>query len=266
MSRPLVLVAAFGIATAIICLPLAAALHVKSGDPDGWRWNGSHWKLTRTFGWEFGGDDAGGANSAYGALISREFSWTGGDSLRLDVPADVHFKPAPTWHLSIRGRSDTLDRLELNNDRISLPSQIFDHSGPLNIELSGPALRRVAIEGSGEVVLEDLNQDRLRVAISGSGSAHASGKVDDLAVDIAGSGDAALEKLAASSATVSIAGSGSADITPADSADISIAGSGDVRLHSRPKHVNSRVAGSGSVITDASNPVSGETTPAAGKN
>ena len=38
------------------------------------------------------------------------------------------------------------------------------------------------------------------------------------------------------------------DIAPVDDADIFIVGSGDVRLHTHPKHLNSRVAGSGQVI------------------
>jgi hypothetical protein len=63
-----------------------------------------------------------------------------------------------------------------------------------------------------------------------------------------GSGDALLEQLAARSSRIFIAGSGSADIAPIDEADIFIAGSGDVRLHTHPKHLDSKVAGSGQVI------------------
>jgi hypothetical protein len=42
--------------------------------------------------------------------------------------------------------------------------------------------------------------------------------------------------------------SGDADIAPIDDADIFIAGSGDVRLHTHPKHLNSKAAGSGQII------------------
>jgi uncharacterized membrane protein len=76
----------------------------------------------------------------------------------------------------------------------------------------------------------------------------ASGSADLLKVDIMGSGAALLAQLAVRSTKIFIAGSGDADIAPIDDADIFIAGSGDVRLHTHPKHLNSKIAGSGRII------------------
>jgi hypothetical protein len=104
------------------------------------------------------------------------------------------------------------------------------------------------VNGAGKLLLDHLRQDSLTVAIHGSGSVRASGSADTLKVDIMGSGDALLEQLAARSSKIFIAGSGAANIAPIDDADIFIAGSGEVRLHTHPKHLNSRVAGSGQII------------------
>lgn len=58
---------------------------------------------------------------------------------------------------------------------------------------------------------------------------------------------AELAQLAVHSSKIFIAGSGAADIAPSEDADVFIAGSGDVRLHTHPKRLNSRVAGSGQI-------------------
>ncbi|MGH8206185.1 MAG: GIN domain-containing protein [Steroidobacteraceae bacterium] len=248
MTRNVTLIAIIGIATAAVCLPLAGLLG--HGNPDsGWGWSG----LSGARGWhgpwsnrwfDNGFGDEGGADT--GNIVSREFDWSGGDRLQLDVPGTLHFRPAPEWHLSIRGHSGTLDRIVVEDGRIRL-RRPYRNVPPVDVQLSGPALRDVELNGSGDLVLGNLKQDTLSVAIHGSGSASAAGSVDTLRVAIMGSGSARLAQLAAGSARIFIAGSGNADVAPSNAADIFIAGSGDVRLHSHPKRLNSRVAGSGRI-------------------
>jgi hypothetical protein len=247
MTRAITLVAIGGIVTALVCLPLAATLSHRAG---GWSWSGlDH------FNWF--DDDADDSDNDSDKLLSggnggpveaREFAWSGADTLRLDIAANLHYQPAPQWRLSIRGPRRALDRISVDGDRIDLKRPYHHVAGVLEIELSGPALRDITLNGSGKLRLEHLAQDALTVAIHGSGSVRASGSVDTLKLDIMGSGDALLEQLAARSSRIFIAGSGSADIAPIDDASIFIAGSGDVRLHTHPKHLDSKVAGSGQVI------------------
>jgi hypothetical protein len=233
MTRPVTLVALVGILTAIICLPLAASLY-RGGE--GWP---SH------FDWS-DDDDGDAPRSKSGEVVSRDYEWASA-SLELDVPADVVFVPAPQWHLSIRGPQRALDRLIVENGSIRAKHH-HGWSNELSIQLSGPALKSVAINGSGKLVLHNLQQESLGIDIHGSGSVSATGKVDSIKVSIMGSGSADVEKLAVQTATIFIAGSGNVDVTPTDDVDVFIAGSGDVRLHARPKHINSKVAGSGRII------------------
>ncbi|HEX4025527.1 MAG TPA: DUF2807 domain-containing protein [Steroidobacteraceae bacterium] len=249
MTRTVTLIAIIGIVTAAVCLPLAAL--IGHGNPDtGWGWSGLGWHgrngpwANRWF--DGNGFDDGGAGADSGAVVSRDFAWNGGDRLQLDVPGRLHFQPAPTWHLSIRGHSGTLDRIVVEDGRIRLRHP-YRRVAPVDVQLSGPDLRNVELNGSGDLVLDNLKQDSLSVAIHGSGSASATGSVHTLQLAIMGSGSARLAQLAARSARVFIAGSGNADIEPSDAADVFIAGSGDVRLHSHPGRLNSRIAGSGRI-------------------
>jgi Putative auto-transporter adhesin, head GIN domain len=239
MTRPVTLVALVGILTAAICLPLAAVLHHGSDD-----WPSS-------FDWFDDDDDA--PQSKSNEVISRDYEWAG-DMLELDVAADVVFVPGPQWHLSIRGPQRALDRLTVENGVIRARHR-HRSSGDLKIEVSGPALKGVTINGSGNVALNNVQQDSLGIDIHGSGSVRASGKVDSIKINIMGSGSAAVEKLAVQTATIFIAGSGDVDVAPTDGVDIFIAGAGDVRLHTHPKHINSKIAGSGRVIEVSSDQV-----------
>jgi hypothetical protein len=244
MTRSIIIIAVVGIAAAMICLPLAAMLYHHDNHLDSWNWSGYQ-------GW-FGDDDddsdARDQGGERGRIESRDFAWGAADRLELDVPANLHFQPAPQWHLSIRGPQRVLDRIHVGGGRVTTSRPYHHFPGPLEIELSGPALHDVTVNGAGKLVLDGLQQDALTVAIHGSGSVRANGSTDTLNLQIMGSGDAELAQLAVHSSRIIIAGSGAADVAPRDDADVFIAGSGDVRLHTHPKRLSSRVAGSGQII------------------
>jgi hypothetical protein len=238
MNRTASIFAIGGILTAAICLPLAALMHRDGARP--WRWE------SITADWNSDGPTRNG-----GPIVSRDFTWDGSDRVEFDGSGDLHFHPAPTWHLSVRGPEHTLDRLRVGDGRIRLHDSGFFHwDSPdhLDIQLSGPDLQQIAVNGSGSITLDDLKQEKVDIHIRGSGSALAHGSVESLHLEIAGSGSAQLEGLAAKDAYVRIAGSGDADIASTESADVSIAGSGDVRLHGSPRRLSSHVAGSGRVV------------------
>jgi hypothetical protein len=247
MTRTLGLIAVVGLATALVCLPLAALLHRHGAGASSWSWPDHR-------GWfnsdDDADDDSDGKSDGEGSgqVQSREFAWSGGDRLELDLPGNVHFQPATEWHLSIRASQRVLDRVSVEGASVSMKHAFHRHLGTIDIELSGPALREVTVNGAGKLQLDHLAQDALTIAIHGSGSVRAAGSVDTLKVDIMGSGNAQMEQLAARYSKIFIAGSGDADIAPIDAAEIFIAGSGDVRLHTHPKHLDSKVAGSGRII------------------
>lgn len=238
--RPLAYIALAGIGTAVVSLSLAAAVRDPDNSPT-WSGDASHfWGCGR-----MAKDSSAGDGKD---VVSRQYEWEGGDTLELNLPATVRFRPGPTWKLTASGAPRVLDQLTVDSGRIGLKRGNCVNSAYPSLELSGPALADVTINGSGDVLLDQLKQENLAVDIHGSGSVKATGSVDTLTVRIAGSGDAMLQELAAQSADVSIAGSGDVEIKPVESAEILINGSGDVRLHSRPKHLTSRVNGSGAIV------------------
>jgi hypothetical protein len=247
MTRPLTVISIIGILTALVCLPLAASLY---HGQDSWSWL-PHFNWSGSDYDDDDGDESSAPNRDQ--IASRNYDWTS-DRLELDVPANVSFTPSPEWHLTIRGPERALERLKVEDGRIDIRHH-HARAGKLQIELSGPALRHVVVNGTGSLVLDGLQQDSLDIDIHGSGSARASGAVDSVKVNIMGSGSAQLQKLIVSRAKIFIAGSGDVDVTPRDDVDVFIGGAGDVRLHTHPKHVSSRIAGSGRVEEVPENPV-----------
>ena len=242
MKRTLEFVAVLGILLALISLPFGVAIQAASA-------HGAGLESTSWFG--FGDDESDDS----GPVVTRNFSWDGSDRLELDVPGHVLFHTAPTWRLTIRGHESMLDQLLVSDGRIREKNHGFGflgffnwhHHAPVQIDLSGPALRDAALNGSGSIDLQGLQQDRLHVEIRGSGSARGSGNVRSLKLQIMGSGSARLAQLAAATVDVTIDGSGDADISPSGDTQVTIAGSGDVRLHSHPAHLDTHIYGSGRV-------------------
>ena len=117
----------------------------------------------------------------------------------------------------------------------------------LQMLITTPGVRRVAINGSADGFLDAVTEDAVDVAISGSGDLGGIGTVDQLNVTIAGSGGVLLHRLRAKQARVTINGSGDAEVHATESLNATVNGSGDVKYSGTPEHVNPQVNGSGSI-------------------
>jgi hypothetical protein len=182
-------------------------------------------------------------------LETREFPWDGTKNLKFSGSAELHFRAADHWRLQIQGSPNLLDELVVGGGRIGFkPGASVVHVGRLHIELLGPALEQVALDGSTTALLEGLNQSSLVLEIRGSSIVHGKGSVHQVSVNLMGSGSADLTDVSAATARVSVLGSGSADLSPSDAVSVTISGSGNVRLHTHPAKVDSSITGSGKVI------------------
>ena len=256
MTRTLTLIAAASFVLAVACLSGAAAL--------GWHGlhNHRHWgPWDNNWSVDFRDDDHGkdrwvaghnvtddGAQTD-GAQTTREIAWNGGDRLDLDVAADVTFTQAPgPAKLTISGPTAAVQNVELSGSHLQFGNDEDYSGGPLTVTLTAPAVRHFAINGSGDLAINNYDQDQLDLDVSGSGNVTAHGKARALKLDISGSGDVDAGSLAAGSADADISGSGKASIAPTDAADLRISGDGEIDLLSHPGKVTSDVSGSGRIV------------------
>lgn len=117
----------------------------------------------------------------------------------------------------------------------------------VTVEITLPDLPAASIEGSGNMSLEDLNQDELELEITGSGTIRATGQVKSLRAAISGSGDIKARDLVASFAELRISGSGGIKAQVTQSLLARVTGSGDIRVWGEPAKRDTRVTGSGDI-------------------
>ncbi|WP_426051409.1 GIN domain-containing protein [Brevundimonas sp. SL161] len=257
MIRTLLIIAAAGLVLATASLGGAFALGGRDMARHGWEWT-FHDKDGDTVSFER--DDG-----TRGPDVTRTLEWTGGQTLIVDLSADVDYVQGATPGVTITGPAQLVERVRLVDGRLSWADRdgpnhetvvfgrrehgrgIWVQSEAVKIVVTAPNINTFNLEGSANLMLRDYDQDTLAIDISGSGEVTAMGRTRALEVDISGSGDADLGALAAIDANVAIAGSGDAVVAPTGRADISIAGSGDVQLNTRPATVNQQVSGSGEV-------------------
>ena len=238
MVHKLAIVAVIGLTASAVCMGAAAAI---GGREFGKNFDGVDFSM-------FG--DRPRCEVIQGAsATSRVLDWDGSDHVGLAVHAHARYTPGTDNRVHVSGDPQALAHLRVRDGNIEMDCRgnWHDRDSALEITLPGQEFRKFGIAGSGSLVMEKLNQNRLKVSIAGSGSIKADGKVENAEIHIAGSGDADLGHVISRVSEVHIAGSGNTDIAPSDEAEIHIAGSGDVNLHTNPKKLETHIAGSGRI-------------------
>jgi hypothetical protein len=243
MMRVLVIIAVTGFLVSVVCL--CAAVGIAGPEAiarGGWEWNVDHY----FDGWDNhhrhhrDRDDDG-------PQTTREIAWTGGDSLDVDVPAEVKYTQGPgPAKLVVTGSRDAVADVEVDDGQIRFRHD-RDHDETLSIVMTAPSISRFEVAGSGNLAIMNYKQDKLTLDLSGDADITAKGEAKAIDLSISGSGDADLGEVKAQSATVNIEGSGAAKLAPTDAAKIEISGSGGVTLLTHPPKLESNVSGSGSV-------------------
>jgi len=239
MNRSLAWIAVGGIAVGCLFLFLS---HAVRGDGFGRR-------IDRIF-LSAGACSTKGGEAGSGQS-ERRWTWDGGDTVEISVPATVHYRGGEGNEVIARGPANAIAHIEVGAGTISSDCDSWRGSQKIDITLPGRPFHQLVLSGSGDLFMENVNQSDLALRLSGSGNMRVRGNSDEVTVTIDGSGGAELANLAMKRLKIDINGSGKAEAAPQDEADISIAGSGDVRLLSHPAQLRSHIAGSGR-ITQAS--------------
>jgi hypothetical protein len=237
MVHKLALIAVCGITLSAVCLGAGAAMEAKSGGD----FQGLDFSMF--------GDKPSCKLAGDSTATSRDIAWDGSDHVGLSVGGHARYTPGSNDKVHLTGDPQVLAHVRVRNGSIEMDCNggWRDRTDNLEIILPGREFKKFGIAGSGNLLLQNINQPSLKVSIAGSGSIKADGKVEHAEVHIAGSGDADLGQVKTNVAEVHIAGSGDTDIAPSDEADVHIAGSGDVNLHSNPKRLETHIAGSGRI-------------------
>lgn len=248
MIRVLVLIAVTGFVTGVVALAGAAALGGPELASRGWSWS-TDWH-------DHDDDDHPHRDREWreerpqASDATRELVWDGSTSAFFDLPAAVEFSQAAgPGKVVITGPKELIEKVTLAGGRLSLDQPLAGQAR-LRVVMTAPSVTRFEIGGDDRLEIRDYKQDQLTIVASGSSEVLARGETRALDLELSGSGEADLTGLTSESASADVSGSAEATIAPKESATLEVSGSGSVRLVTRPKHLESDVAGAGSVIFD----------------
>lgn len=211
-----------------------------------------------------------------GPVTQRSYQLSGFDAVGSGGSQEVIVTVGGAHSVRAEGPTEALDRLEIKvedgtlkigNKKSSNWNVGWNRDRPKTIVyVTLPAIRSVAVAGSGDMRVDRVQGDsfqssiagsgdieigqvqvaQAKFSVAGSGNIKAAGTAQTSSVSIAGSGDVDLGGLQVRTASASVAGSGDIRIHASDTADISIVGSGDVEVGGSAKCNVSR-RGSGEV-------------------
>jgi hypothetical protein len=247
MIRVLVMIAIAGFVLSIATISAAVAI----GGPDliargGWAlasggWDDGHWNWGRHHGRDvrFAGD---------GPQSSRTLTWSGADSLNIDLPADVRYiQQAGPGSVVVTGPTEAVNKVIVRGDSIRYLHGYQYHHPKLIVVVRAPGISSFDVNGRNTLSIEGYHQDHLRLDISGDADVNATGETDDVDLDISGNSDVDLGALKAKGAEVDISGSADVTLAPTEWAKLDVSGAGDVRLLTHPGRLETDVSGAGRV-------------------
>jgi Putative auto-transporter adhesin, head GIN domain len=172
---------------------------------------------------------------------------------RLEINGvDVKVVEGDGRHVRVYAGENVIDRVETESSGGLLQINVRDRGivigsdplGDAQVEVTAAALEAIQVEGSGDVLLEDLDARELELDLEGAADLEATGTVDDLTATIQGAGDADLSQLTVRTATVEAQGAADVELNVSEQLDVTVQGAGDVSYRGDPA-VKSEVEGAG---------------------
>ena len=195
------------------------------------------------------------------------------NSIELNYPAQVTVSQGNSTSVKIEAEDNLLPglqtRVRSNRLEVFYKTEDGNHvrpTRPIKITITVNNLKEVDFTSAGELILNDIETDNLRISLSGAGSMEvndlaansfhldmsgagsmtASGKADDLRLTISGFGSFNGKDLHSMTANIDLSGAGSATVWVDDDLDASVSGVGSVNYYGSPS-VRKQVSGVGSV-------------------
>jgi hypothetical protein len=177
-----------------------------------------------------------------------EWKWDGDDGIGLGAPLTLHYTPQGAPRIVATGSDDILAHLQEWRGELRMePGWRNSGNARAEVTITGVTARNISLSGTGRLEFENVDLDRLHLAISGSGSAAGGGRADHLDLAMSGSGNADLSRLTVRDANIHLSGSGNVRVSPSGTVSLAASGSGVVRMTRQPARINQSVSGSGGV-------------------
>jgi hypothetical protein len=167
------------------------------------------------------------------------------NKLRLDTQANLHIHMGDKASLDIGNNKASLSyKTDKGMLTISTGS---DSSSDAEADVTAQNLDAIVLDSSGDIDITDVKQKDLEVILTGSGSIHITGHVENLTATNSGSGDLNLEDLVCENAHIISKGAGTSNINVRRVLKAEVSGAGDILYRGNPSRVIPQQSGAGSI-------------------
>lgn len=170
--------------------------------------------------------------------------------IQSEIGIDIQVKIGEPQNVAVTIDDNLLDNVKtrVRGKTLVISSRgSFSTSRNAQIEITVASLESISLDGSGDISVDGLNGSRFEFDLAGSGSLIASGKVQELEINVDGSGNVDTEDLAAEDVQVEVNGSGDVKVAAVKSFDGVINGSGNIVYFGDPADISTNVYGSGTI-------------------
>lgn len=172
------------------------------------------------------------------------------DTIEINLPINVNIQVGENSFCVITADDNILPLLitDVDNDILTIDSKKdFVTYQKLSISITTQHLSKVVVNGSGDVNISGVKDNKLNLETNGTGNIIATGQVNNLNVQLNGAGDMKLYDLKALAAEVSLNGAGTIQIFASDTFSGELIGSGDITIRGNPKILRSNIVGAGDI-------------------
>ena len=186
-------------------------------------------------------------DSGSSEIVSREIPWDNSTSLTLGVRSVVRYVQTPgPGKVVARGPHRSVSTLVVGNGDIH--DELLHSGTTLEIVVTAPAISHFHLNGGSRLSIEGYDQPSLFVSTEGKAHVGASGRVENVTVNMQGSGTVNLAKLAIGNAAVDIGGMSTLVLAPMKGANLKVRNYASAVLLSKPIELTSSLEDSGRVV------------------
>lgn len=164
---------------------------------------------------------------------------------------DARVSKGNTTQLEVSGDENLINNIETDVKNETLYLSIKDISyttrSRLSVTTSTPNLNEVQINGSGDIWVNDIDNNNFSTQINGSGDIFITGSTYEFDAVVNGSGDIHAFPLITQEAKIHVRGSGDVEIHVEKNLQATVDGSGDIKYTGNPKNVSKNIVGSGDI-------------------
>ena len=183
-------------------------------------------------------------------IISREIPWDGSHSLSLGVRSAVRYvQTEGAGKVIARGPHRSVSTLIVSDGEIR--DQLLHTGATLEITVIAPAISEFHVNGGSRLSIEGYDQKGLTLSTEGSAAVEASGRADEVSIEMTGSSVINLSRFTAGSASANLGGMSTLVVAPSLKANLNVRNFASAVLLTRPGALSSSLADSGRIVDAA---------------